>query len=810
MPPKLSKRQQRELEELEALKANQLHDVSSDDDDGLPSSVTQNTRVSASFSHLMAAEESETETDHAAQEAVVKSGSSKSRKPKKRKKKEATVGTAPPPSRDPESSKSTGTGDVATPVTKSEKKALKKAKAKGKKSGMDELDEALAELALRYPEMHKSSMSSAESQSLAKFLSVSLAHLDSEAELRKFFGSKVVQASKTFGGPSSSSGRRQGVSAAVRSHLTKPKPTWWAAKQREGLSARTCTEEEVKEIMQRHGWDAVGEEKWWTVEYSKKYKSMTKAFMGTVMSGDPQGFWDLLGKLPWHADTLLQVAEVYRHREEWAQAVDFVDRALFTYERSFIGTFNFTSGQNRMDFDRVENRPFFLAIHRQISDLQRRGCVRAAFEFAKLLYSLEPWSDPHGALFHLDLLALKAPGMNQWLLDVYDVFSLRRLGRSQESRDTRMDPSVLPGWMYSRALALWMSEDTKKDRDHKASSEALKEAILTFPSVVPLLADKTDTSIPDSIRAHKDFKIEVDGARLSLANAMLHMLSHLYAQHAFSIWKDPAHNEWFTSVLSSLSTSLPPCLPATPERIEFLRLYEKSSNLRYSAYRHVVVLESSYRRLFSFIPEKVSNSRSLACDPLPPLSAVTRYDDTFFEGVEDTFSMFGTRTRRQREADRGRIARFDEGLLRHVQELLNAFPQVAENHGGDALQLMQELQEMPEGLLEDVLAQLQITLDERDEGRMPGNFDNGGVDVAGHDERHDVVEHGGVGGGQVEEEGVGGEDEDDEDEDEDEEAPSALLRGFRNVLGRLWGARFTNEESTSEDEARPVDDTGVD
>jgi hypothetical protein len=52
---------------------------------------------------------------------------------------------------------------------------------------------------------------------------------------------------------------------------------------------------------------------------------------------------------------------------EWPQAVDFVDRALFTYERSFIGAFNFTSGQNRLDFDRVENRPFFLAIHRQIS-----------------------------------------------------------------------------------------------------------------------------------------------------------------------------------------------------------------------------------------------------------------------------------------------------------------------------------------------------------------------------------------------------------------------------------------------------------
>lgn len=134
---------------------------------------------------------------------------------------------------------------------------------------------------------------------------------------------------------------------------------------------------------------------------------MTKAFIKTVLSGgerfflarsittkshqlknlilDPQGFYDLLQKLPWQADTLLQLSEVYRHREgvlvpsfsqrgylaqfsheEYAQAVDFIDRALFTYERSFIGAFNFTSGLNRLDFDRVENRPFFLALHRQV------------------------------------------------------------------------------------------------------------------------------------------------------------------------------------------------------------------------------------------------------------------------------------------------------------------------------------------------------------------------------------------------------------------------------------------------------------
>ena len=51
---------------------------------------------------------------------------------------------------------------------------------------------------------------------------------------------------------------------------------------------------------------------------------------------------------------------------EYSQAVDYVSRALYAYERAFLGAFSFTGGNNRLDFDRVENRPFFLAIHRQV------------------------------------------------------------------------------------------------------------------------------------------------------------------------------------------------------------------------------------------------------------------------------------------------------------------------------------------------------------------------------------------------------------------------------------------------------------
>lgn len=108
-------------------------------------------------------------------------------------------------------------------------------------------------------------------------------------------------------------------------------------------------------------------------------------------------------------------------------------------------------------------------------DLQRRGCVRTAFEFARLLLSLDPWEDPHGALFHLDFLALKA-GMGSWLLEMYDLHasnnsSITKAGTQQQNG--RLNPTVLPGWLYARALALRYDEESRKDKVGGLSFEFL-------------------------------------------------------------------------------------------------------------------------------------------------------------------------------------------------------------------------------------------------------------------------------------------------------------------------------------------------
>ena len=86
--------------------------------------------------------------------------------------------------------------------------------------------------------------------------------------------------------------------------------------------------------------------------------------------------------------------------------------------------------------------------------------MRTSFEFARLLYALDPWTDPHGALFHLDYLAIKS-GMQQWLIDLWDVFEPEvqkeiKDGKSPYTR--RILPNLLPGMAYSRALALFVRE----------------------------------------------------------------------------------------------------------------------------------------------------------------------------------------------------------------------------------------------------------------------------------------------------------------------------------------------------------------
>jgi hypothetical protein len=159
-----------------------------------------------------------------------------------------------------------------------------------------------------------------------------------------------------------------------------------------------------------------------------------------------------------------------------------------------------------------------------VVNLQKRGTNRTAFEFARLLLSLDPGSDPHGALLYLDYLAVRS-GMSEWLVDMWDTWQTLYDEDPNSFTGSRVDIRILPGWLWARALALRTIEEQSGHtvrqtifkgitfslrpslQGHKRSTEALREAVLTFPHVLPVLADRAGITLVADVRANTAFRI---------------------------------------------------------------------------------------------------------------------------------------------------------------------------------------------------------------------------------------------------------------------------------------------------------------
>jgi hypothetical protein len=133
---------------------------------------------------------------------------------------------------------------------------------------------------------------------------------------------------------------------------------------------------------------------------------------------------------------------------------------------------------------------------------------------------------------------------------------------------------------------------------------------------------------------------------------MSHLLSHLYAQKSHVLWQD--HSQWFLDTVTSTFSNLPSRLPVTERKKDFLSLYDNPEP-RYSAYRFLIVMETTHKNLFPFIDLNLEQARGLMCDPLPPPTAVNKYDPEYFRNVDDLVS-FTRRTRREQAMDERRLA----------------------------------------------------------------------------------------------------------------------------------------------------------
>jgi tetratricopeptide (TPR) repeat protein len=118
---------------------------------------------------------------------------------------------------------------------------------------------------------------------------------------------------------------------------------------------------------------------------------------------------------------LLQVSKIAKDQTDHALSSDLVERALFTFGRAAQSLFatKLSQGKARLEFERPENREFWLAGYQYIRSLTMKGTYRTALEWAKLLLALEPEKDPYCMLLMVHHLALRA-FESQYVLDVYE------------------------------------------------------------------------------------------------------------------------------------------------------------------------------------------------------------------------------------------------------------------------------------------------------------------------------------------------------------------------------------------------------
>lgn len=204
----------------------------------------------------------------------------------------------------------------------------------------------------------------------------------------------------------------------------------------------------------------------------------------------------------------------------------------------------------------------------------------------------------------------------------------------------------------------------------------------------------------------------------------------------------------------------------SPAYLGFVALYSRPE-LAHGAYRHAIVNEASCRRLFGFIPREVTNTKHLACDPLPPTTRVNAYDADFFRGAEEALRA----PARSRKANDRLLQQLipDPVFRRQMQDFWAAHPGFQRQFPGGFVNFAQVLHQIGPEAVEDLMIQVADQAAQGAGDGMPGGFfpmnemfgeaeDAPGMEPADAEDVDEEGEH----------------EDDDEDDEEEEVAVSSI------------------------------------
>ncbi|EGG10271.1 uncharacterized protein MELLADRAFT_94566 [Melampsora larici-populina 98AG31] len=640
-----------------------------------------------------------------------KSGSRKKSKPKKKaKNKSSNVVT--------NSTTNDHDGSTSPDSVKQFKNTKKDSRIDQKTPEVDEIEEALKELGLSHPNLDPTNSSSNKSINLDEIISsacsIDCKMLDADQELRRMFGSRVIssalnstRSSPTPYHPRISNNPHHQVNLRLKTaYLAKPQPTWPPFdKMSVGFSMRPTSAEEGERINKT----PCSQEVWFTFEHSARFKAIQAKFIQAIMSHDPNRLMALFQSAPYHPDTLLQLSDISAQQGDTGQALDFLNRALYSFERCFNPLFNISKGLVRLNFKMVENRGFFRAIDKSMQLLAKRGCWRTAFETCKLLFAMDPYQDPYGALLWLDFLAPKAK-QYQYFLDLSE-----HLPEIAALEGWGFPKTGYPGFAYAAALCRWHHEE-EQNNSHETSTKELETAIVRFPQLTSYLGGKLGISLPKTFST-----VERASPRPGFIDEhhLIHLQAIIYVTRSSDLWKEPDVLSWFQTTVSSCHHRLSD--DKDPDVTEGQKLsQEYLSESTIGIYRTVllsgmiffVIVEKYYSKidtshyfvdhqvLKGFLPPKFLAMQRYSFDPAPPIGG-TAFNAEYFN-IPDSSN------NEPRQDDNHQDDARDEGGFQEIFDRI--IEGVAAMEGGNRQQGHRQQ-------LKDQIEQIQLIL-QTDEGNL--------------------------------------------------------------------------------------------
>lgn len=500
---------------------------------------------------------------------------------------EATPAPAPAPSKPVDSNKK---------KNKKKKKAAPKrtstepADAKTEKADLDDIDRALKDLAVDNKQLSHDRGDTSTTAIYPKdnsfpktpeeLLSIEPKSLNAINEMKKLFGNVVLE---NFDQEDNTTGRRRERRETIDlgQALTGRYSPASRGQSLAGVLLRKNALMQAKDEWPRAPSGGLGMElveklsdgsTKYRILHNNAYQDVQRQFDMCVESMDPQRLIHLLQYNPYHISTLLQVSDIAKHQGDHAVSADLLERALFNIGRSSHSSFNnrVKEGQAKLDFMITENRELWLVGWRYIANLGMKGTWRTAYEWAKLLLSLNA-EDPYCIKLLIDHLALRGREYSHFV----ELCTQTRLSKEWEQ---------FPNIQCSLALAYLRLNKPQECR------QQLRLAMSRYPWVFCSLAQELDIQpIPKRIWG-------------KLPPTDIHeLLTELYIARAKDLWNTPEVISLVVEVADTLTEKEEPIEP--PE-------------ITLNIARHVVL--SDIPRVTTHLPTRFVSGRISSSDPLPP------------------------------------------------------------------------------------------------------------------------------------------------------------------------------------------------